>query len=263
MSKVEPQQKIQGGLSGGLDSPAKEMKSATPPAFSLSAGTPQGLKAGIPGGEGEGELIGGSGHALVGGGPDTPPTAPPAAAPTPAAPATPATPAAPAAAATTISSRTTTPARWGANGEFEWVVAFDTNATNGWIVQEVANTYNPQDATGKPLGPPHATPLYYEAWAVDASSVVTPNPTGSNDWWLRPNRGNNTKGDWSMTAKVYFTTTDPKTQGFTSGGVPDAGILLSSTTAPSGLGTVKLNRKADGKWDSSSTPAVPHKGSAA
>jgi hypothetical protein len=256
MSKIEHQPKLQGGLSGGQESPSPEMKTAAPPAFSLTAGMPpSSLKAGVPGGEAEGgQLIGGGdGHALLGGGAAS---KPPASTPTPTPSAAPPPP-------ITVGSRTTTPARWGPNGEFEWVVAFDTSGTNGWIVQEVVNVYNPQDATGKPLGPPHATPKYYEAWAVSGSSVITPNPTGSNDWWLRPDRGSNTKGNWSMTAKVYFTTTDPKTQGFTTGGVPDAGILLSSTTAPSGLGTVKLNRKADGNWDSSATPAIGHKGSAA
>lgn len=260
---------------GGMDSPAPEMKSAAPPAFGLTAGLPASkMGAGVPGGEMEGEMLGGNGgFAMLGGGPggsatptppatSTPAAAPaPVAAPAPAAGATPAAPAAPP--AITIGARNTTPARWGANGEFEWVVAFDTNGRSGWIVQEVVNVYRPKDAAGNPLGPPHATPKYYEAWAVDAAGVVTPNPTGSNDWWLRPNRGNNTKGDWSMTAKVYWTTTDPATQGFVARGVPDAGILLSTTTTPAGLGSVKLNRQANGAWDSAATPAVPHTGTAA
>lgn len=246
-----------------MDSPAPEMKSAAPPAFGLTAGLPASkMGAGVPGGEMGGELLGGNGgFAMLGGGPDgggSPPT------PAPAAGATPVQPPAPAAPPpVTISSTTTTPARWGANGEFEWVVAFNTTGRSGWIVQEVINVYRPKDATGNPLGPPHATPKYYEAWAVSATGVVTPNPTGSNDWWLRPNRGNNTKGDWSMDAKVYWTTTDPATQGFTPGGVPDAGILLSTTTTPAGLGTVKLNRQANGAWDSAAAPAVPHTGTAA
>lgn len=279
MSKVDPQQKLQGGLSGGMDSPSPEMKSAAPPAFGLTAGLPAAkMGAGVPGGEAEGELIGGGdGFAMIGGGegdaktatPATPPAAsatpatPPSssAAPAPAAPA-PAAPA-PAAAPITISTNTTTPARWGPNGEFEWVVAFNTNGRNGWIVQEVVNVYRPKDAAGNLLGPPHATPKYYEAWTVDAAGTITPNPTGSNDWWQRPNRGNNTKGDWSMTGKVYWTTTNPATQGFVARGVPDAGILLSTTTEPAGLGTVKLNRQANGTWDSSSTPAVAHTGTAA
>lgn len=260
MSKVEPQLKLHGGNSGGMDSPAKEMKSATPPPFQLSAQAPvAGRPSAAPeSGEGAvGELIGGDGgKALLGGGgaPPAPPATPPA---------TPAVPPAPTPAAITISTSNHVAPTWGKNGYFNWVVYFNTNATNGWIVQEIINVYNPQNAAGQPLGPPHATPRYYEAWSVGASSQVEPGNGVDNDYWTRPNRGDNTQGNWSMTGNVYFTTTDPATQGFAARRVPDAGDLLSSTTAPAGLGTVKLVRRASGSWNSASTPAVPHTGSAA
>lgn len=188
-------------------------------------------------------------------------TAPPTAA-APAAPAGPVAPA-PAPAAITITTSNHVAPTWGPNGYFNWVVYFNTNGTNGWIVQEIVNVYNPMDAAGRPLGPPHATPRYYEAWSVNGTSRVEPGHGVDNDYWTRPGRGNNTKGNWSMTGNVYFTTTDPATQGFRARGVADAGDLLSSATAPSGLGTVKLVRRASGTWDSSSTPAVAHTGSAA
>ena len=45
-------------------------------------------------------------------------------------------------------------------------------------------------------------------------------------------------------------TIDPATQGFVSKGVPEAGILPSTTAAPSDPGTLVLNRYAIGTWDS-------------
>lgn len=160
-----------------------------------------------------------------------------------------------------ITSTTTAAATWSPHGQFSWQVGFATTGTNGWLVQEVVNTYRAQDATGTDLGGVAPTPQYWEAWAVDAASAVTPSAGGTNDFWLRPGRGASTQGHWSMRGKVYFTTTDPATQGLTPGGVPDAGILLSSTAAPAGLGVARLHRYAQGTWDS--TGAAPtHTGSA-
>jgi hypothetical protein len=161
-----------------------------------------------------------------------------------------------------INSTTTAAATWSDHGQFSWQVGFATTGTNGWIVQEVVNTYRAQDSAGTDLGGAMPTAQYWEAWAVDAASAVTPSAGGTNDFWLRPSRGANTQGHWSMRGKVYFTTTDPATQGLTPGGVPDAGILLSSTSAPAGLGIARLHRYAQGTWDS--TGATPtHTGSAA
>lgn len=160
-----------------------------------------------------------------------------------------------------ITSTTTAAATWSPHGQFAWQVGFATTGTSGWLVQEVVNTYRAQDATGGALGAPTPTPQYWEAWAVDAASVVSPSVGGTNDFWLRPSRGASTQGHWSMRGKVYFTTTDPATQGFAPGGVPDAGILLSTTAAPAGLGVARLHRYAQGTWDS--TGAAPtHTGSA-
>lgn len=160
-----------------------------------------------------------------------------------------------------INSSTTSAATWSPHGQFAWQVGFTTTGTSGWLVQEVVNTYRAQDATGTDLGGVKPTAQYWEAWAVDAASAVTPVAGGTNDFWLRPNRGAGSQGHWSMRGKVYFTTTDPATQGFTPGGVPDAGILLSSTSAPSGLGIARLHRYAQGSWDSTGTTPT-HTGSA-
>jgi len=160
-----------------------------------------------------------------------------------------------------INSTSTAAPTWSNHGQFSWQVGFTTTGTSGWLVQEVINTYRAQDALGTDLGGARPTPQYWEAWAVDAASAITPAVGGTHDFWLRPSRGTNTQGHWSMRGKVYFTTTDPATQGFTSGGVADAGILLSSTAAPAGLGVARLHRYAQGTWDSTGTTPT-HTGSA-
>ncbi len=161
-----------------------------------------------------------------------------------------------------VNATTTAAAAWGNHGQFSWQVGFTTTGTSGWIVQEVVNTYRAQDAAGADLVGARPTAQYWEAWAVDAAGAITPSAGGTHDFWLRPGRGASTQGHWSMRGKVYFTTTDPATQGFTPGGVPDAGILLSTTAAPAGLGIARLHRYAQGTWDS--TGAAPtHTGSAA
>ncbi len=160
-----------------------------------------------------------------------------------------------------ISSNTNTGPIWNNHGQFVWKVGFSTTGKNGWIVQKIVNTMRAQDAAGSPLPVAQLTPEYWEAWAVDGSSNITPNVGADNDYWIRTSKGSGTQGHWSMTGSVYFTTTDPATQSFTPGGVANAGILLSTTSAPSGLGVARLHRYAQGTWDS--TGLVPtHTGSA-
>jgi hypothetical protein len=160
-----------------------------------------------------------------------------------------------------ISSTDVTAATWSPNGNFQWDVGFSTTGTSGWIVQEIVNTYRAEDNTGASVVPAH-TPHYWEAWAVDASSTISPSVGAINDMWSRPDLGANTKGHWSMRGKVHFTTTDPTTQGFAAGNAPDAGILLSSTAEPAGLGIARLHRYAQGTWDSTGPGAPVHTGSA-
>ena len=165
-----------------------------------------------------------------------------------------------------ISTKTNSGPTWNNHGDFDWRVGFTTTARNGWIVQEVKNTWRATNTAGASVVPVY-TPHYWEAWAVDGAGKVTPAIGVNNDYWLRPSRGNNTKGHWSMKGKVYFTKVDPATKGFVAGNLPggvrDAGILLSTTTPGSGLGLgiARLHRYAQGTWDS--TGAVKtHTGSA-
>jgi len=165
-----------------------------------------------------------------------------------------------------ISSNTNTGPTWNNHGAFDWQVAFSTSGKNGWIVQEVNNGFRAKNAAGGAIANPF-TPHYFEAWAVDAAGNVSPSVGGTNDFWTNPDFKAGlgaTEGHWSTTSSMYFTTTDPATQSFIRNNpATNAGILLSSTSAPAGLGLgiARLHRYAQGTWDS--TGAVPtHTGSA-
>jgi hypothetical protein len=152
---------------------------------------------------------------------------------------------------------------WSPHGAFDWRVKFTTSGRNGWLVQEIVNTIDVKNAAGAAVNTAGVVPRYWEAWAVDASGQISPSAGPVHDMWIRPNWGANTVGRWSMSGRLHFTTTDPATQGFTPGGVSNAGILLSTATAPAGLGAVLRWRMANGQWDDTSTPAKPHTGTSA
>ncbi|MBD2773377.1 eCIS core domain-containing protein [Iningainema tapete] len=133
-------------------------------------------------------------------------------------------------------------------GQFTWDVGWNTTGRNGFIVQEINNVYNTQNCNGTPNNTVRATPRYWEAWLVDGSGTVTPNVGSTNDIWRRPNRPN-TRGNWSMTANVYWANSLDPAAHFSGGNVADAGILLSTTTRPTNLASSLLTRKAGGTWD--------------
>jgi len=161
-----------------------------------------------------------------------------------------------------ISSTNNTGPTWNDHGHFDWRVGFSTTGTSGWIVQEITNTYRAEDNTGTDITGTGVVPHYWEAWAVDGSSAITPAVGANNDYWIRPSKGANTKGHWSMEGKVHFTKDDPATHGFTAGGVSNAGILLSATSSGGmDLGIARLHRYAQGTWDSTGTTPT-HTGSA-
>ena len=145
---------------------------------------------------------------------------------------------------------------WKPHGQFKWWIRWTTNGTRGWIVQRIVNTYSGTDGSGTAISNASlgVVPSYYEAWAVDASGAITGSlgATGNRDRWERPSLGNGSRGSWSMTGTVYWTHADPAASGFTSGGVTNAGSLLSSTSAPAGLSAVLTTRRANGTWNSTS-----------
>jgi hypothetical protein len=167
--------------------------------------------------------------------------------------------------ATSVSTADLAAAEWKDHGQFKWWIKWVTDGTKGWIVQRIVNTYAGTDSAGGKItnASVGTTPSYYEAWEVDSKGVITGSlgGTGNRDRWERPSQGTGSKGNWSMTGTVYWTKDDPAKSGFTSGGVGNAGSLLSSTKAPAGLSGALATRSANGTWDS--TGAKPtHTGSA-
>src|SRR5690606_15863699 len=72
-----------------------------------------------------------------------------------------------------VSSVTTTPAAWNDHGHFVWDIGFNTTGQNGWLVQEIVSTRRAENAAGVAF-PDGLTRRYWEAWAVDGASAVTP-----------------------------------------------------------------------------------------
>ncbi|HEY4241455.1 MAG TPA: hypothetical protein VGM88_16655 [Kofleriaceae bacterium] len=151
-----------------------------------------------------------------------------------------------------VSTTNTKAARWKPHGQFAWWIKWRTDGRSGWIVQKITNTYSGTDSAGTAItnASTGTVPTYYEAWAVSAGGAISPSAGSTHDMWERISLGNGSQGSWSMRGDVHWTTTDPATSGMTAGGVTNAGILLSSTTAPANLGAVVLTRHANGKWDS-------------
>jgi len=173
-----------------------------------------------------------------------------------------------------ISTADTHAATWNPHGAFNWRITWNMTGknvgatTNGWLVQNVNNTYTGVDSTGAAITTARvgATPSYYEAWPVVAGAVQQPWGGVSDDTWGRPDLSvwptvadAGTKGRWSMTSKVYFTTTDPTAHGLARRNVADAGDLPSAVAAPPDLGVIRLQRYANGNWDSTG-PVPTHSG---
>jgi hypothetical protein len=155
------------------------------------------------------------------------------------------------------------PATWLDHGRFGWYIGWGTDGTSGWIVQKVTNTYtgSQKDGTAINTSTANVVPVYYEAWAVDSTGKVSPSNGATNDMWTRRSWGTGSKGSWSMRGDVYWTDKDPEKSGMKAGAVKNAGILVSGTSAPAGLGSVLQVRTASGTWDSSGTTPT-HTGSA-
>jgi hypothetical protein len=163
-----------------------------------------------------------------------------------------------------ISTTTKKGPTWNNHGAFVWHVGFNTTGRSGWIVQDMVNTWRAKDAAGNAVASP-LTPHYLEAWAVDSTGKVTPTIGADNDYWDNPNLKTTyraVEGHLATRGRLFFTKTNPATQGFIRNNpATNAAGLLSSTTTPAGLGFVRLFRFAQSTWDS--TGSVPiHFGSA-
>jgi hypothetical protein len=142
-------------------------------------------------------------------------------------------------------------------GEFSWPIQWDTNGTDGYIVQEIrlseniwncdqAQTpyveTNPQAIEEKP--PSH----FWEAWRVAADGRFYPDkglPFYGGDNWTRPAHPN-TSGNWENSATVHWAKSlDPT---FGVGTVVKRSQLPSTTTQPKNLSPTLLTRHASGEW---------------
>jgi hypothetical protein len=164
--------------------------------------------------------------------------------------------------ATNISTGNLSEPSWTNNGRFKWWVKWITNGTSGWVVQKIENTYSGTRADGTPItnASVGVTPLYYEAWEVANDGTITGSlgATGNRDRWERPALGAlGSFTSFSMKGTVYWTRSNPANSGFTSGGVANAGSLLSSVSAPAGIGSPLLVRSAYGSWSTNGDPALP------
>lgn len=150
---------------------------------------------------------------------------------------------------------------WQNYGGFKWWISWTTDGTSGWIVQKIENTYSGSLADGTAItnASVGVEPTYYEAWQVAANGSITGSLglTGNRDRWERPPQPNGSQGNFGMTGTVYWTSQNPATSGFTSGGVANAGTLLSKKTAPAGLSAALLTRHAHGAWASTGALLLP------
>lgn len=151
---------------------------------------------------------------------------------------------------------------------FQWDVNFSTSLRNGWLIQEIANTWSNNDCAGTAIAGNAPTPHYWEAWWVDASgNVLIPTAisgdrtratasaaaAGAHDMWRR-NAGATSRGNWRMSAHLFTTTRLPA--GFAIHGVPDAVDLASTIAAPNSddLGQAVASRAISGRWDGCVVP---------
>lgn len=133
-------------------------------------------------------------------------------------------------------------------GEFDWQIAWKTNGRNGYVVQEVKNTYEAQRCDGTPSRTIRQTPQYWEAWYFDKKGISQQRDGAINDTWGRF-RNPETTGSWSMNGNVYWVDKLDASDGWGTGNVPDARDLVSTTTQPKNLGSSLLERRAVGVWD--------------
>ena len=157
-----------------------------------------------------------------------------------------------------ISSTTNAGPTFGPQGAAMWHVAFATTGRTGWIVQKIDNKVDGTDASGAAITPASIglSPHYYEAWSVDASGAVTPSVGGDNDHWDQGSMGASSKGHWSTRGALYWVPGAATPAGMAPRTVPSAGMLVSSFTAPPGLGVARLHRYAHANWDATVTPPV-------
>ena len=132
---------------------------------------------------------------------------------------------------------------WGHLVHFWWKASWNTDATSGYIIQEVYTHITQVNCTGQPDAPIWVR--YWEAWRITGANTFDPNPF---DYWTIV-LGANRTGTWVKRANVYHVSSLDPAAGFAVGRVPDARILLSTHTRPQNLGRPLLTRQARGEYN--------------
>jgi hypothetical protein len=159
------------------------------------------------------------------------------------------------------------PKRFGACGAFSWGVDWQTNARNGYLVQEIVRELE-ITLCGAQVMPPEnlGTSHYWEAWRVQEDGGVH-GAKHSDDIWLNATSDpeepkldpslasvfkegySGTKGRWEITGRVFFVNQLDPGAGFKSGTVASAGSLWATETQPTNLGKELLFRHAGDSWN--------------
>jgi peptidoglycan hydrolase-like protein with peptidoglycan-binding domain len=143
-----------------------------------------------------------------------------------------------------VTAREVSPQRFDPCGVFDWEINWETTGRNGYLVQEIVNTFAPT-LCGEGPGLDPTTPHYWEAWRVQGDGRIGPN---ASDRWSRPDMPGHS-GTWTMTGRVFWVDQLDLEDGWQVANVPDAGNLWSTTTEPGNLGPELLRRSAGGVWD--------------
>jgi hypothetical protein len=146
-----------------------------------------------------------------------------------------------------IGTTDATPATFGTCREFNWVVNWNTDVRDGFILQECMNADTITKCDGTNVPAPN-TPHYWEAWPVDAAGAVG---DGGTDTWFRARRAG-TRGNWLFDSNVFAAHQLDPAWGFGRGNVATAGGLLSTTTGPNKdteLYMPSMTRHKAGEWN--------------
>jgi len=150
-------------------------------------------------------------------------------------------------------------------GRFHWEIAWQTNARNGYIVQEMESSQQGVFCDGSPdPGVAVSAPLFWEAWRIQQDGKVHP-PPGSDTWQVPVHPFH--RGTWRLTGKAFFVEQLDPQAGFQVGNMAaaQAGSLYATASKPNNLGPVLLTRQIAGLWECCDDRNVhePHEGSSA
>jgi hypothetical protein len=131
---------------------------------------------------------------------------------------------------------------WGEPINFLWQTQWQTDATSGYIVQEVYTVFHVVNCHGHDM--PVGWNRYFEAWRITGPDSFEPN--GFDFWTIRLGNG---RGTWSKTGDAFLVDALDPNAHFEHNPSRGAHALLSTTTQPTGLGPVKLHRRVEGEWE--------------